>query len=136
MTLIHFIFSAVCIGITKILIDWFFIGYLFHKYQSLTPQTWKPENYSSYIYSSFLSLLFGFLFTFFFSKIGSKYVLPGDIFSALKLGMIAFASFTLITELDNAIYVNYHRKFLAGKLIASCLSYLAAAVIAGLFYWK
>jgi hypothetical protein len=37
-------------------------------------------------------------------------------------------------ETANAIYINYDKKFVAGKLMASLLSYLAAAIIAGLFY--
>jgi hypothetical protein len=36
--------------------------------------------------------------------------------------------------MGNAIYINYDKKFVVGKLIASCLSYIAAALIAALFY--
>jgi hypothetical protein len=136
MSAIHFILSAVCIGITNTMIEWFFIGFLFHKFQALTPQTWRTENNSSYTYSTVLSFLFGILFTFFYLKIGSKYVLSGNIWSACKLGLICFASFTFISELGNAIYINYDKKFLAGKLIAACLNYMVAAVIASYFYWK
>jgi hypothetical protein len=39
MTPIHFILSAICIGVANTCIEWFIIGYLFHKYQALTPQT-------------------------------------------------------------------------------------------------
>jgi hypothetical protein len=134
MSVIHFILSAVCIGIANTAIEWLFIGFLFHKFQALTPQTWRTENYSSYTYSTLLSLLFGILFTFFYLKIGFRYVLPGNIWSACKLGLICFAGFTFISELGNSIYINYDRKFLAGKLIATCLSYMVAAIIAGYFY--
>jgi hypothetical protein len=134
MSAFHFILSSVCIGIINTSVEWLFIGFLFHKYQALTPQTWRPENYKSYTYSSLLSLLFGILFTFFYLKIGFRYVIPGNIFSACKLGLICFATFTFIPETGNAIYVNYDKRFLAGKLIASCLSYMLAAIIAGYFY--
>jgi hypothetical protein len=134
MSVIHFILSAVCIGITKTAIEWLFIGFLFHKYQALTPQTWRPENYTSYTYSSLLSVLFGILFTFFYLKIGFRYVLPGNIWSECKLGLICFGVFSLIAELDDSIYINYDRKLLAGKLIARGLSYMVAAIIAGYFY--
>jgi hypothetical protein len=136
MSVMHFILSAICIGIANTCIEWFFIGFLFHKFQALTPQTWRPENYMSYTYSTLLSFLFGTLFTLFFLKIGAKYVIPGNIWSACKLGLICFASFNLISELGNSIFINYAKKFLAGKLIASCLSYMLAAVIASFFYWK
>jgi hypothetical protein len=134
MSVIHFILSSVCIGVANTVIEWFFIGFLFHKFQALTPQTWRPESYSSYIYSSLLSLLFGVIFTFFYLKIGSRYVLPGNLWSACKLGLMCFAGFTFISELGNAIYINYDRKFLAGKLIAIRLSYIVAVIIAGYFY--
>jgi hypothetical protein len=134
LSVFHFILSSVCIGIANTVIEWFFIGFLFHKYQALTPQTWRPEKSASYAYSTMLSLLFGLIFTFFYLKIGSKYVLSGNIWSSCKLGLICFAGFTFISELGNAIYINYDKKFLAGKLIATCLSYMVAAIIAGHFY--
>jgi hypothetical protein len=136
MSVLHFVLSAVCIGISNTSIEWFVIGFLFHKSQALTPQTWRPESYKSYTYSTLLSLLFGVLFTFFYLKIGSHYVIGHNLFSDMKLGIICFACFSFILETGNAIYINYDRKFVAGKLIASCLSYAAAAVIAGLFYWR
>lgn len=135
MTTIHFILSAVCIGIATTTIEWFIIGFLFHRYQALTPQTWRPESYTSYTYSTLLSLVFGVLFTVFYLKIGSHYVLPANVISNCKLGLICFACFSLISELGSAIYVNYDKMFVAGKLIASALSYVAAAIIAGLFFW-
>ena len=136
MSALHFVLSAVCIGVANTCIEWFIIGFLFHKSQALTPQTWRPESYKSYTYSTLLSLLFGVFFTFFYLKIGSHYVIGHNIPSDIKLGIICFACFSFILEIGNAIYINYDRKFVVGKLIASCLSYAAAAVIAGLFYWR
>src|SRR5471030_2393673 len=134
MSTTHFVLSAFCIGIANTCIEWFIIGFLFHKAQSLTPQTWRTENKSSYMYSTLLSFLFGGLFTFFYLKIGRHYVLRHDLLSACKLGLICFACFAFILEISNAIYINYDKKFMLGKLIAACLSYSAAALIAGLFW--
>jgi hypothetical protein len=136
MTTTHFILSAICIGFANICIEWFIIGFLFHKSQSLTPNTWKPESGKSYVYSTLLSFLFGAFFTVFYFKIGANYVLSGSLWSHIKLGLICFACFSLIFEISNAIYINYDKKFVFGKLIASCLSIVAAAIIAGLFTWK
>lgn len=55
--------------------------------------------------------------------------------SDAKLGIVCFAWFSLIAEIGGSIYVNFDKKFVAGKLLASCLSYIAAAIIAGLFFW-
>jgi len=136
MTATHFILSAISIGFASTLIEWFIIGFLFHKYQALTPQTWRPESNKSYMYSTLLSFLFGVLFTLFYLKIGANYVLEHNILSHIKLGLICFACFNFISGVNSAIYVNYDRKFVAGLLIASCLSYVAAAIIASFFCYK
>jgi hypothetical protein len=136
MSATHFILSAICIGFANTCIEWLFIGFLFHKFQALTPQTWRPESNSSYMYSTVLSFLFGALFTLFYLKIGWHYVLPGNLWSHLKLGLICFACFSFVSGINNAVYINYDKKFVVGTLIASCLSYLSAAVIVSLFYWK
>src|ERR1700712_643526 len=96
MSALHFILSAVCIGIANTSIEWLIIGYLFHKSQALTPQTWRPERYTSYTYSTLLSLLFGILFSFFYLKIGSHYVIGHSMLSDIKLGIICFACFSFI----------------------------------------
>jgi len=136
MTTIHFILATVCIGFANICIEWFIIGFLFHKSQALTPNTWRPESNRSYMYSTLLSFLFGALFTFFYWKIGSKYVIQGNLWSHIKLGLICFACFSFILEVSNSIYINYDKKFVAGKLVASCLTMVAAAIIASLFCWR
>ena len=135
MTTAHFILSAICIGVANTCIEWFIIGFLFHQSQALTPQTWRPESNRSYLYSMLLSFLFGALFTFFYLKIGAHYVIGINVWSNCKLGLICFATFSLVLELANAVYINYDKKFMLGKLIASALTYISAAVIAGLFYW-
>jgi hypothetical protein len=132
----HFILSTISIGVANTCIEWLFVGYLFHNSQATTPQTWRPESSKSYMYSTLLSFLFGLLFTFFYLKIGSKYVIRDNIWSHLKLGLMCFGCFTLIREINNAIYTNYDKKFTAGILIASCLTYMVSAIVAGLFYWK
>jgi len=136
MTAVHFTLSAACIGLANILIDWIIIGFLFHKSQALTPNTWKPESSGSYVYSIFLSLLFGAFFTLFYLKIGSKYVLAHNFWSHVKLGLICFAAFSFVTEINSFIYINYNRKFALGKMIASCLSIVAASLIASHYYWR
>jgi hypothetical protein len=136
MTTTHFILSTVCIGLANVCVDWLFIGFLFHRSQKLTPQTWRTESSRSYFYSTLLSLLFGVFFTFFYLKIGSKYVIAGNIWSHLKLGVVCFGCFSFIPEAGNAIYINYAKKFVLGKMIASAINYMSAACIASLFFWR
>ncbi len=134
MTTLHFILSAVCIGLAGTTLMWFFIGFVFHKYQALTPQTWRTESTASYLCSTLLSFLFGGWFTLFYMKVGAHYVLPG-IWPQCKLGLLCFACFSLIAELSNLIYINYDKLFMVGKLLSSRLGFVCAAIIADLFYW-
>lgn len=136
MTAAHFIFSAICIGVANTIIEWFFIGFLFHRYQALTPQTWRAESNKNYLYSTLLAFLFGALFTLFYYKIGVNYVLRGNVFSHIKLGLICFAAFSFVSGINSSIYINYDKRFVAGLLIASCLSYMLAPIIAGYFCFK
>jgi hypothetical protein len=134
MTATHFILSALCIGFAKTGIEWLIIGFLFHKYQALTPQTWRAENKTSYMYSTLLAFGFGILFTIFYQKIGSLYTGAGNSWNDIKLGLICFACFGLILEMNNAIYINYDKGFVLANLTASLLNYIVAAIIAGLFF--
>jgi hypothetical protein len=136
MSTTHFILSAICIGFANTLIEWFIIGFLFHRFQALTPQTWRSESNKSYGYSTLLSFLFGVLFTLFYYKIGSHYVLPGSLWAHVKLGLLCFAGFSFTQVVNGSVYVNYDRKFVAGLLLASCLSYISAAIIVSFFYWR
>ena len=135
MTATHFALSSVSIGAANTFIEWFVIGFLFHKSQALTPQTWRPESKKSYIYSILLSFLFGVLFTLFYVKIGWKYVIAGNLWSHIKLGLVCFGCFSFIIEAGNAIYINYDKKFVLGKMISSAVSYVTAACIPGLVFW-
>jgi hypothetical protein len=134
MTLLNFVLSAICIGLANTCVEWFFIGFLFHKSQALTPQTWRPESSKSYLYSTLLSFVFGALFTVFYWKVGSRYAVSPGLWAHIKLGLICFGAFSLVSAINSAIYVNYARKFTIGILLSSAVSYVAAAIIAGLFY--
>ena len=136
MTATHFILSSISIGFACTFIEWFIIGFLFHKYLALTPQTWRAESNKSYIYSTLLSFLFGVLFTLFYSKIGWHYVIRGNILSHIKLGLICFACFSFVSGINSSVYINYDKKFTVGLLISSCLCYSTAAVISSFFYYK
>jgi hypothetical protein len=124
-----FFLTALMIAVAVSLIQWFFIGFLFHKYQSATPQTWRPESGRSYAASTIVSLFFGFMFTtvmiFWMGKYG-----PMHLFNGLEFGFVCWASFSLPLEIGNAIYVNYSRMFVAGKCMSSFVEYIAAGALA------
>jgi hypothetical protein len=110
-------------------IQWFFIGFLFHKYQSLTPSTWRKENNRSYGASMIISLFFGFMFVTLFYLWKKNY---GDMHltDGIKLGAICWLTFSLTTEIGNGIYVNYSRMFVLGKCLSSLVEYIVAGMLA------
>src|SRR5437588_11260615 len=44
-------------GLLCIFTSWFWMGFVFHRYQRLTPNTWRPENNRSYMLSSVITFL-------------------------------------------------------------------------------
>jgi hypothetical protein len=119
---------GVGIGVVATLIDGFFIGFLFHKYQKETPNTWRPENMRSYIGSTVLSLFFGVLFASFYSFLVVTSIHTG-FGEALKIGALCWATFLLPEIIGTSIYVNLHRMFVIGKSLSSLVVLLAASAI-------
>ena len=125
----HFFLVVIIIAIAIVLIQWFFTGFLFHKYQALTPSVWRKESTLSYAASSLLALFFAFMFTLIFSlwknKNGSM-----DFINGIEFGFICWLTFTIPIEVGSAIYINYSRMFAVGKCVSSLFEYLVAGVIA------
>src|SRR5258708_9175820 len=44
-------------GILSIFTGWLWMGVVFHRFQKLTPNTWRPENNRSYTLSAAISFL-------------------------------------------------------------------------------
>ena len=127
----HFFLAVLFITIAISSIQWLFIGFLFHKYQAPTPQTWRKETGRSYALSTLLSVFFAYMFTFIFftwkSRNGAMGILDGIEFS-----LICWLGFSIPLEIGNAIYVNYSRMFVFGKCISSLVEYTSAGIIASL----
>ena len=124
-----FFLTVIVITIAISFIQWFFVGFLFHKYQALTPSTWRKENNSSYIMSMILSIFFAFMFSAVFYLWKAEYR-DMHLFDAIKFGTFCWLTFSVTIEIGNAIYVNYSRVFVAGKCLSSFLEYTISASIA------
>ena len=124
-----FFLAVIAITVAVTFIQWFFIGFLFHKYQALTPSTWRKENSRSYAASMVLSLFFAFMFATIFYFWKNKY---GEMHFAdgIKFGVICWLTFSVTIEIGSAIYVNYSRMFVAGKCLSSLVEYIVAGSIA------
>ena len=124
-----FFLSVFAIAFTIILIQWFFVGFLFHKYQAETPGTWRKEGTRSYAGSMLISVIFAFMFATLFylwkEKTGSMGY--GD---ALKFSLILWFSFSFLSEIGGAIFVNFSKMFVLGKCISSFLEFLGSGLVA------
>ena len=124
-----FFIAVLIITVAITCIQWFFIGFLFHKYQASTPATWRKESSRSYAASSFISLFFAFMFTIILSLWKDKYGAIG-LMDGIKFGAIFWLTFSVTTEVGSAIYVNYSRMFVVGKCLSSLVEYIAAGLVA------
>ncbi|HEY4875833.1 MAG TPA: DUF1761 domain-containing protein [Puia sp.] len=124
-----FFLAVIVIAVAISFIQWFFIGFLFHKYQSLTPSTWRKENNRSYAASMIISLFFAFFFSTIFYLWKNK---SGDMhFSdGIEFGGVCWLAFSVTTEIGNAIYVNYSKVFVFGKCLSSFVEYIVAGIVA------
>ncbi len=124
-----FFLTVIAVTVATTFIQWFFTGFLFHKYQSLTPSTWRKENNRSYAASIFVSLFFAFFFSVLFyiwkNKYGDMHLLDGIAF-----GAVCWLAFSVTTEIGNAIYVNYSWIFVFGKCLSSLVEYAVAGMLA------
>jgi hypothetical protein len=124
-----FFLTVFLITVAITFIQWFFIGFLFHKYQASTPATWRKENKRSYAASMIISLFFAFMFTIIFviwkgNSDGSMNIVDGIIF-----GAIFWLAFSVTAEIGSAIYINYSRMFVVGKCVSSLVEYIVAGIL-------
>jgi uncharacterized paraquat-inducible protein A len=123
-----FFLTVLLITIAVSAIQWFFIGFLFHKYQAATPATWRKESGRSYAASTLLSLVFAFLFTLIWVNLhGNRTILE-----SISVGAIFWLAFSLTAELGMAVYVNFSPVFVFGKCLSALVEYVAAGIIAAL----
>jgi hypothetical protein len=125
----HFFLAVFAIFIAITLIQWFFVGFLFHKYQALTPATWRRETYRSYMYSMLLSLFFAFMFvTLFYLWKGKNAEL--NVLDGIKFGILCWLTFCIGREIESGIYVNLSKMFITGKSLSSLVEFTVAGILA------
>jgi hypothetical protein len=124
-----FLLAVIAVTFATTLIQWFFIGFLFHKYQALTPSVWRKESSRSYAASTVIALVFAFLFVTLFFLVIEK-AGPLDLVHGIGFGVLLWACFSLTFELNSAIYVNFSRMFTLGKCLSSLVEYAAAGALA------
>ena len=59
MSLAKIVIAGAAGGVLSIFTSWFITGMLFHKFQRLTPDTWRPEGPAQYALSSVIQVCQG-----------------------------------------------------------------------------
>lgn len=121
-------------GVLSIFTSWLITGYLFHGYQRLTPDTWRPEGPKQYALSSAVQVLAGGVVGLLFFATGgvARLVTGGWLATGLAFGLIAWISLACPVILTNAVYVRLHRGVVIGLLLDSLVGVL---VVSGVCAW-
>ena len=128
----RFLLAVLVITTAISFVQWFFTGFLFHKYQSSTPATWRKESGRSYAASVVISLIFAFVFTTIIYVWKARYGVV-SFTDGIKFGIICWATFSVTIEAGNAVYVNYSSKFVVGKCLSALVEYMIAGAVGAAF---
>jgi hypothetical protein len=130
MSITHAALGGLAGGVVSVFTSWLITGTLFHRFQSATPATWRPEGPKQYALASALNLFTGMTLGVLFGTTGGVSGLTGSHWwlQGLVFGCLCWASLPLPMQLTGALFVNFHRGFVVGSL----LDLLATCVLAGL----
>ena len=113
-------------------------GRLFHPYQATTPDTWrKNESWNHYLYATLARIAACIAIAFLYSALGTHAAVLGEgaLSRGVGFGSLLWLATILPMCLEVALFVNWHRAFVAGLLIdwlvVCVLASTAAALVAG-----
>ena len=120
-------------GVVSVFTSWLWMGVIFHRYQSGTPETWRPEGSRSYIAASLLHVLAAIGIACLFTLVVRFKV---GIFAVGFQGIFYFAiciwgALALPILLESAIFVRLDRLVVIGRL----LDWLTTSVLACAIIW-
>jgi hypothetical protein len=124
MSLMRLVIAGAVGGFLSIFTSWLITGNLFHRYQRLTPETWRPEGPKQYGLSSVLQILQGAALGVLFFATGGMSALPGAAWPlrGLVFGALAWLALACPVILGTAIYVKLHRGVVVGLLLDSVVA--------------
>src|SRR6476659_2646974 len=105
-------------GILAIFASWFWMGFVFHRFQRLTPNTWRPENNRSYMLSSTITFLSCIAIATVFllvARMGG--VFAGGLPGALRFAAVAWMALAAPIIVNAAIFINLHPWFVVGQVV-------------------
>ena len=129
-TLHHALIPGLIAGVLSIFTSWFWMGFVFHRFQKRTPNTWRRETGASYALSSALHILAAIIIATLFTVIARDHDFPG----AIRFAIICWGAFALPIVLEAAIFINLHPLVVLGQLLDWLSTSLLATVITA--WWQ
>ncbi len=126
MSLIRIMMVGAGGGVLSIFTSWLITGYLFHGYQRLTPETWRPEGVTQYALSSVVQVFGGAAIGLLFFATGgvSHIAVHGWLGTGVLFGFLAWLALVCPVVVTNAVYVRLHRGVVAGLILDSLVGVL------------
>jgi hypothetical protein len=118
----------------SIFTSWLITGVLFHRYQRLTPATWRPEGPRQYALASGLNMLAAVMLALFFVATGGVPSITGGdwLANGMLFGALSWAALPAPILLSVALFVNLNRGVLMGLLLDWLIVSLLASVFTAL----
>ena len=132
---LHALLPGLLAGVLSIFTSWFWMGFLFHRFQQLTPNTWRRETGMSYALSSALHVLaaIGIAVLFAIVTRAQSVYFPAGIQGAFTFGFVCWGAFALPIVLEGAVFINLHPLVVVGRLLDWLSTSLLATVITALW---
>jgi hypothetical protein len=123
-------------GVLSIFTSWLWMGSIFHRFQKLTPQTWRPESGRSHALSSAVHILAALGIALLFMIVAGDQSSPfaAGIGGSVQFALACWCVFALPIVLGAAIYVNLHPLVVVGQLLDWLSVSLLATVITA--WWR
>jgi hypothetical protein len=120
-------------GVISIFTSWFWVAFVFHKYQRQTPQTWRTESAVSHALSSLIQIGACIALATFYALVvritGGAF--GHNLAGAVVFAILGWAAFAAPVLLGSALYVNLHPLVTVGLLLNWLTTALLATVITG-----
>jgi hypothetical protein len=122
-------------GIVSIFTSWIWMGVVFHRFQKLTPNTWRLENNRSYTLSSAIHFLTCIaIATVFLLVVRMGGVFSGGCAGALRFAAVSWMALAAPVVIDAAIFVNLHPWVVVGQVVDSLTTSVLACTITA--WWR
>lgn len=117
-------------GVLSNITGYVITGLVFHRYQALTPNTWRSaESWMHYLYSAGVRIFACTAIALLYDAFGAGIpdLVTGAIPNGAGFGAFLWAATAAPVILEAALFVNWHRGFVVGLL----LDWLVLCVVAG-----